>query len=68
MSVWLQKPCKIFRMVLYDVFSNKICIKFIVMNTTELVVEIRPEKKFRSLTGFESMTSAILGAALYQLS
>ena len=47
---------------------NKIYTIFIVMNTTELVVEIRPEKKFRSLTGFEPMTSAILGAALYQLS
>lgn len=23
MSVWLQKPCKIFRMVLYDVFSKQ---------------------------------------------
>ena len=35
------------------------------MNTSELVVETRPEK---ILTGFEPMTSAILGAALYQLS
>ena len=47
---------------------SKICIKFIAMNTTELVVEIRPAKKFRSITGFELMNSAILGAALYQLS
>ena len=31
-----------------------------VMNTTELVVEIRPEKKIRSRTQFEPMPSAIL--------
>ena len=29
------------------------------MNTTELVVEIRPEKKIQARTGFEPMTSAI---------
>ena len=29
------------------------------MNTTELVVEIRPEKNFQTRTGFELMTSAI---------
>ena len=33
------------------------------MNTTELVVEIRPEKSFQTRTGFEPMT----GAALYKL-
>ena len=30
-----------------------------IMNTTELVVEIRPEKNFQTRTGFEPMTSAI---------
>ena len=30
-----------------------------VMNTTELVVEIRPEKKIQARMGFEPMTSAI---------
>ena len=30
------------------------------MNTTELVVEMRPEKKIQARTGFEPMTSAIL--------
>ena len=29
------------------------------MNATELVVEMRPEKKFHADTGFELMTSAI---------
>ena len=29
------------------------------MNTTQLVVKIRPEKKIRARTGFERMTSAI---------
>ena len=29
------------------------------MNATELVVEMRPEKKFHAHTGFELMTSAI---------
>ena len=29
------------------------------MNTTELVVEMRPEKKIQARTGFEPMTSAI---------
>ena len=36
------------------------------MNTTELVVEIRPEK-IKARTGFEPMTCDT-GAALYQLS
>ena len=31
-----------------------------VMNTTELVVEIKTEKKIQARTGFEPMTSAIL--------
>ena len=32
----------------------------VVMNTTQLVVKIRPEKKkIRASTGFERMTSAI---------
>ena len=31
-----------------------------VLNTTELVDEIRPEKKFQTCTGFEPMTSTIL--------
>ena len=30
-----------------------------VMNITELVVEIRPEKKIQARMGFEPMTSAI---------
>ena len=30
------------------------------MNTTELVVEIRPEKKIQARRGFEPMTFAIL--------
>ena len=30
------------------------------MNTTELVVEIRTEKKIQARTGFEPMTSVIL--------
>ena len=29
------------------------------MNATELVVEMRPEKKFHAHTGFELMTSGI---------
>ena len=29
------------------------------MNTTELVIEIRPEKKFSGRMGFEPMTSVI---------
>ena len=29
------------------------------MNATELVVEMRPEKKFHAHTGFELMTSVI---------
>ena len=29
------------------------------MNTTELVVEMRPEKKIQAHTGFEGMTFAI---------
>ena len=29
------------------------------MNTTELVIEIRPEKKFLGRMGFEPMTSVI---------
>ena len=45
---------------------------FAAVNTTELVVEIRPEKKIQGRTGFEPMTSAepmtSTGAALYQLS
>ena len=32
----------------------------VVMNTTEPVVEIRPEKKIQARTGFEPITSAIL--------
>ena len=32
----------------------------VVMNTTEPVVEIRPEKKIQARTGFEPIISAIL--------
>ena len=67
MSIWLQNPLWNFQNgALWCILETR--YTFIVMNTSELVVETRPEKKFRSLTGFEPMTSAILGAALYQLS
>ena len=32
---------------------------FAVMNTTQAVVKIRPERKIQACTGFESQTSAI---------
>ena len=37
------------------------------MNMTELVVEIRPEKKIEACTGFKTHDLSDTGAALYQL-
>ena len=51
-NVWISYMCTV-------VEETNIEVIFAAMNTTELVVKIRPGKLIQARTGFEPMTSAI---------
>ena len=58
-SKWWIVIVDIWKSYMYTAVKKRIKEILAAMNTTELVVEIRPGKKIQARTGFEFVTSAI---------